>query len=139
MHCVTTEDVCRKKQRDKKTRRGESNAARSVSTLEQEVLTLFRRLNDVASSPSSITARASGTPPPPPPSSGISSKWFLDSGASFHMTLDSSQLSSLSVVDPSLLFRQLMEPLFLLLVVVFSPHLIFMFPLSLMSLNSLCN
>jgi len=100
MHCVTTEDVCRKKQRDKKTRRGESNAARSVSTLEQEVLTLFGRLNAVASSPSGTTARASGTPPPPPPSSGISSKWFLDSGASFHMTPDSSQLSSLSIVDP---------------------------------------
>jgi hypothetical protein len=68
---------------------------------------LFRRLNAVASSPSATTARASGTtarasgtPPPPPPPSGISSKWFLDSGASFHMTPDSSRLASLSPVDP---------------------------------------
>ena len=61
---------------------------------------MFRRFNAVASSPSGTTARASGTPPPQPPSSGISSKWFLDSGASFHMTPDSSQLSSLSIVDP---------------------------------------
>ena len=134
-----TEDVCRKKQHEKKSRRGESSAARPVATLEQEVLTLFRRFNAVASSPSGTTARASSTPPPPPPSSGISSKWFLDSGASFHMTLDSSQLSSLSFVDPSLLFRQLMAPLFLLLVVVFFLHLPFMFPLSLMSLSLLCN
>ena len=95
-----TEDVCRKKQHEKKSRRGESSAARPVATLEQEVLTLFCRLNAVASSPSGTTARASGTRPPPPPSSGISSKWFLDSGASFHMTPDSSQLSSLSIVDP---------------------------------------
>ena len=52
-----TEDVCRKKQRDKKDRRGQSSSsstARSVSALEQEVLTLFRRLNAVT--PSGITA-----------------------------------------------------------------------------------
>ena len=85
-----TEDVCRKKQRDKKARRGQcssSSTARSVSALEQEVLTLFRRLNAVT--PSGITAQTSGPSPPPPPS-GISYKWFLDSGASFHMTPDSS-------------------------------------------------
>ena len=50
------------------------------------------------------TARASVTPPPPPPL-GISSKWFLDSGASFHMTPDSSQLSSMSRVDPPIIVQ----------------------------------
>jgi hypothetical protein len=62
---------------------------------------LFHRLNAASSSPSGTTARASGTSPPPPPPSGISSRWFLDSGASFHMTSDSSHLASLSPVDPS--------------------------------------
>jgi len=68
-----TKDVCRKKQHDKKTCRGESSAARSVATLEQEVLMLVRDLYAVAPSPSVTTARASVTPPPPPPL-GISSK-----------------------------------------------------------------
>lgn len=51
-----TEDVYRKKQRDKKIRHGESNATRSVTALEQEVLTLFRCLNDAASSAFGTTA-----------------------------------------------------------------------------------
>jgi len=68
-----TKDVCRKKQHDKKTCRGESSAARSVATLEQEVLMLVRDLYAVAPSPSVTTDRASVTPPPPPPL-GISSK-----------------------------------------------------------------
>ena len=100
------EAVCRKKQRDKQARRGgssSSSATRSVSAVEQELLTLLRRLTVVPPSPSGTTAQASGPPPPPP--SGISSKWFLDSGASFHMTPDSSQLSSMSRVDPPLVVQ----------------------------------
>jgi hypothetical protein len=52
-----TEAVCHKKQRDKKARRGASSgssAPRSASALEQEVLTLFHRLNVVT--PFGITA-----------------------------------------------------------------------------------
>lgn len=94
-----TEDICQKKQRDKNNHRGESSAACSITTSEQEVLTLFPHLNVVASSPSGTGAQASGTPPPPPPSDR-SSKWFLDSGASFHMAPDSRHLSSMSHVDP---------------------------------------
>jgi hypothetical protein len=86
------EAVCRKKQHNKLARHGgssSSSATRSVSTVEQELLTLLRHLTMVPPSPSSTTAQASG-PSPPPPASGISSKWFLDSDASFHMTPDSS-------------------------------------------------
>ena len=86
------EVVCHKKQRDKLARHGGSSissATRSVSAMEQELLTLLRHLTVVPPSPSSTTAQASGPSPPPPPS-GISSKWFLDSDASFHMTPDSS-------------------------------------------------
>ena len=68
------------------------------SDLEQELLTLFRRLNAAASSPSGTTARASAFPPLPP-NRATPSSWFLDSGASFHMTPNFTQLSSLSSVD----------------------------------------
>ena len=47
----------------------------SLSIAEQEILTLFRRLT------TSVSPLA-----PPPPHPGILSKWFLDFGASFHMT-----------------------------------------------------
>ena len=43
------------------------------------------------------TAQASSSAAPPP---GISSPWFHDSGASFHMTPDSTNLSSVSSPDP---------------------------------------
>jgi len=82
------EVVCHKKQRDKLARHGgssSSSATRSVFAVEQELLTLLRHLTVVPPSPSSTTAQASGPSPPPPPS-GFSSKWFLDSDASFHMT-----------------------------------------------------
>ena len=72
--------ICGKKQRDKLARHGgssSSSATRSVSAMEQELLTLLRHLTVVPPSPSSSTAQASGPSPPPPPS-GISSKWFLD-------------------------------------------------------------
>jgi hypothetical protein len=61
------------------------------SALKQELLTLFRRLN-VASSPLH-------------PYRDTSSQWFLDSGASFHMTPDSSQLSSLSSLNHPLVVQ----------------------------------
>ena len=66
------------------------------SDLEQELLTLFRRLNAAAS------ARASD---PPLPYHETSSQWFLDSGASFHKTPDSTQLSSLSSLDHPLIVQ----------------------------------
>jgi hypothetical protein len=59
---------------------------------------LFRHLNVATSFLSGSVARASSLPPLPP-YGDISSSWFLDSGASFHMTPDSTQLSSLSSVD----------------------------------------
>jgi len=63
--------LCRKKQRDKKARRGDSscsNIAGFVSALEQEVLALFRHLNAVTPS---AQASIPSTPPTPPPPSGI--------------------------------------------------------------------
>jgi len=74
------------------------------SALEQELLTLFRRLNAATSSLSGTTARASDSPPLHP-YSDTSSQWFLDSGASFHMTPDSTQLSSLSSLDHSIVVQ----------------------------------
>jgi hypothetical protein len=68
---------------------------------------MFRRLTTAAqASPHGTTAQASSsTPPPPPPSSGISSPWFLDSGASFHMTPNTTHLSSLSSPDLPVVVR----------------------------------
>jgi len=74
------------------------------SALEQELLTLFCRLNAATSSLSGTTARFSDSPPLHP-YSDTSSQWFLDSGASFHMTPDSTQLSSLSSLDHSIVVQ----------------------------------
>ena len=65
---------------------------------------LFRRLNVATFSFFGTTARASDSPPLHP-YSDTSSQWFLDSGASFHMTPDSTQLSSLSSVYHPLVVR----------------------------------
>ena len=71
--------------------------------MEQEVLTLFRRLTTAAQvSGHGTTAQASSSAPPP---SSISSPWFLDSGASFHMTPHATHLSSLSSSDPPIFVR----------------------------------
>jgi len=76
-----------------------------VSAAEQEVLALFRRLTTTAqASTHGTTAPASSYAPPPPPS-GISSPWFLDSGAYFHMTPHATHLSSLSSSDPPIFVR----------------------------------
>ena len=75
-----------------------SSTTVSGSALEQELLTLFRRLNAV------VSARASDLPPLHP-YQDTSSQWFLDSGASFHMTPDSTQLSSLSSLDHPLVVQ----------------------------------
>ena len=67
------------------------------SALEQELLTLFRRLNAYF-----LPFRGYCSCfwlPPLPAYQDTSSSWFFDFGASFHMTLDSTQLSSLSSVD----------------------------------------
>ena len=73
-----------------------SSTTVSGSALEQELLTLFRSLNAAAS------ARASD---PPLPYHETSSQWFLDSGASFHMTPDPTQLSFLSSLDHPLVVQ----------------------------------
>ena len=112
------EKDCRKKQRDRSGRRGRrsfqgsggsstSQSTRSVSAAEQEVLALFRRLTTAAqasaqASGHGTTAQASSSAPPP---SSISSPWFLDSGASFHMTPHATHLSSLSSPDPPISVR----------------------------------
>ena len=81
-----------------------SSATVCGSTLEREFLPLFRRLNAATSSLSLATAHASGLPPLPL-YQDTSSSWFLDSSASFHMTPDSTQLSSLSSVYHPLVVR----------------------------------
>lgn len=67
-----------------------------------ELLMLLRRLTASAPTGSAGSAAQSSrveTPPPPiPPPSGIS-PWILDSGASFHMTSDSTSLTSRSPVQ----------------------------------------
>ena len=115
------EKDCRKKQCDRqghhgrRSSQGSSKGTRSVSAAEQEVLALFRRLTiaaqasapgTTAQSASETTAQAScSAPPPPPPPSGTSSPWFLDSGASFHMTPHATHLSSLFSPDPPISVR----------------------------------
>ena len=101
---------CYKKKRDQANRkkRGQQSSSGSsqsgpqqISPTEQEIVALFRRLAASASSSAQgSVANASGSTPPPPP--GISSPWFLDSGASFHMTPDSTCLTSLSPPDTPL-------------------------------------
>ena len=68
------------------------------SALKQDLITLFRHLNAATSSLSGTTTHASDSPPLHP-YRDTSSQWFIDSGASFHMTPDSTQLSSLSSLD----------------------------------------
>lgn len=92
--------VCRKRQRDRARRGGRSShtlregstqqGPHSLSAAEQEALALFRRLTLSAHAHGTAASASSSTPPPP----GISSHWFLNSGASFHMTHDSTHLSS---------------------------------------------
>ncbi|CAD6267582.1 unnamed protein product [Miscanthus lutarioriparius] len=101
------EKDCRKKQCDRqghhsrRSSQGSSKGTRFVSAAEQEVLALFRRLTiaaqasapgTTAQSASETTAQASCSAAPPPPPSGTSSPWFLDSGASFHMTPHSTHI-----------------------------------------------
>ncbi|CAD6256571.1 unnamed protein product [Miscanthus lutarioriparius] len=111
-------EECRKKQRDRQGRRGRhfsqgssqgsggsstQQGTRSVSAAEQKVPAMFRRLTTAAqASAHGTTAQASSSASPPP---GISSPWFLDSGASFHMTPDSTNLSSVSSPDPPIFVR----------------------------------
>jgi len=111
------EKDCRKKQRNRYWRRDRCHSSgsggsstphgtRSVSAAEQEVLAMFRRLTTAAqASPHGTTAQAYGSTPLPHPSSGISPPWFLDSGASFHMTPHTTHLSSLSSSDSPILVR----------------------------------
>ena len=71
-----------------------------MSLTDQDIVQLKRMLASTGS-PSTGTVSsviASTTPPPPPTQSGTSS-WVLDSGASFHMSSDSSALSSLRPLD----------------------------------------
>lgn len=67
----------------------------------QQLISLLQRLNVGSSSDSSSSARLAlasqqSSTPPAPPSSSIMSPWILDSGASFHMTPNSTHLTSVS-------------------------------------------
>ena len=68
----------------------------------QDIAQLKRMLASSGSSSTgtvaSLTASTTATSPPPPTQSGTS-PWVLDSGASFHMSSDSSALSSLRPID----------------------------------------
>jgi hypothetical protein len=87
---------------------------------------LFRRLNAATSFLSGTTARASVSPPLHP-YRDTSSQWFLDFGASFHMTPDSTQLSFLSSVDHPLLVQTTDGTSLSVPDEVFSRHLPFMY------------
>ncbi|BAH91807.1 Os02g0616666 [Oryza sativa Japonica Group] len=105
-----TASMCYKKKRDQShrtsqgSRQGSSqSSSQQITSTEQELVRLLRRLMTTAStSTHGSAAQASSLPPPPPSSSGILSSWFLDSGASFHMTPDSTHLSSMSPPDTPL-------------------------------------
>ena len=76
-------------------------ASQVLSLTDQDIAALKRMLASSGSSStgSAATAAASTTPPPPPPTQSSTSSWVLDSGASFHMSSDSSALSYLRPLD----------------------------------------
>ena len=92
-----TNAVCRKKQRDKKVRCGESigfGVACSIFASEQKALTLFCHLNAVTSLPSIITAQAFGTPPVPLlVSLMLNRNGYSASAQNQHFTLEYSRVS----------------------------------------------
>uniref|UniRef100_A0A453DIC1 Retrovirus-related Pol polyprotein from transposon TNT 1-94-like beta-barrel domain-containing protein n=1 Tax=Aegilops tauschii subsp. strangulata TaxID=200361 RepID=A0A453DIC1_AEGTS len=97
------ESDCRQKKRDQR-RSSSSGPPASSSTpslTDQDIVRLKRLLaSSGSSSTGSVAAMtaSSSTPPQASTQSGISS-WVLDSGASFHMSSDSSVLSSLRPLD----------------------------------------
>uniref|UniRef100_A0A453EJZ4 Retrovirus-related Pol polyprotein from transposon TNT 1-94-like beta-barrel domain-containing protein n=1 Tax=Aegilops tauschii subsp. strangulata TaxID=200361 RepID=A0A453EJZ4_AEGTS len=97
------ESDCRQKKRHQR-RSSSSGTPKSSSTpslTDQDIVRLKRLLaSSGSSSTGSVAAMTASTPPPPLAStqSGTSS-WVLDSGASFHMSSDSSALSSLRPLD----------------------------------------
>ena len=81
-----------------------SSGSSAAALSDQDIIRGLRGL--LAATGSSLTGNAgsvsgsSGTARPPPSTqSGTSSPWYLDSGASFHMSSDSSALSSLRPLD----------------------------------------
>ena len=76
-----------------------------VLDLSQRMERMERRLDLAAPSASSVVSSAATRLPQPgiqPPQSGTQPPWILDSGASFHMTHDSTHLRSLSPPSASL-------------------------------------
>src|SRR5207244_8647104 len=76
-----------------------------VLDLSRRMERMERRLDIVAPSASSVVFSVASRPPQPgiqPPQSGTQPPWILDSGASFHMTHDSTHLRSLSPPSASL-------------------------------------
>ena len=110
-----TESRCYTKQRDLRQQKASaspgtrapsgSSGSSPAGFTEQDIVRLKRLL---AASGSSSTGTAgsvtdsSGTARPPPSTQSGTSSWVLDSGASFHMTSDSSILSSLRPLDSPL-------------------------------------
>jgi hypothetical protein len=82
-----------------------SSGSSIIALSDQDIIRILRGLLATSSSSSMGTAsfmtNSSGTARPPPyPPSGMSS-WYLDSGASFHMTSDSSLLFAIcSLISP---------------------------------------
>jgi hypothetical protein len=71
----------------------------------QEVLALFRCLSTATEASAHGTTAQASSSAPPPPLLGISSPWFLDFGASFHMTPHATHMSSMSSPDPPIFVR----------------------------------
>src|SRR3990170_7522278 len=97
------ESDCRQKQRDQR-RSSSSGTQASPSTpslTDQDIMRLKRMLASSGSSSTGSVAAvtATTTPPPSEPTQSGTSSWVLDSGASFHMSSDSSALSSLRPLD----------------------------------------
>ena len=75
---------------------GSSSQRSSGASDSQELLTLLRRMAALAPSGSVGSAMQSSRERPPSTSSSGISPWILDFGASFHMTSDSTSLTSIS-------------------------------------------
>jgi hypothetical protein len=110
-----TESRCFQKERDLRqqtasaspgTRVYSGSSGSSLATFtEQDIVWLKRLLADLGSSSSGTAGSvtdSSGTARPPSLTQSGTSPWVLDSGASFHMTSDSSILSSLRPLDSPL-------------------------------------
>jgi hypothetical protein len=76
-----------------------SSGSSAVALTDQDIISHLRGLLTTTGSPSMGTAGSMTDSPgnarPPPSTKSGTSPWYLDSGASFHMTFDSSVMSAL--------------------------------------------